>query len=96
VFYALSNVSLLILDDLGSERLKRDDPTEMSWQEEQIDRLINERSAKKKPTIFTSNFPPSDLQYHDRLVSRIVRMSTVFQFPEIDIRAEVKVFKKKH
>jgi len=57
----LSNVSLLVLDDLGSEQAKpTNDQNEQSWATSKIFEIIDNRIGKH--TIFTSNFTVEELQ----------------------------------
>lgn len=86
IMNALSSVYLLILDDLGKERHKRSYEGEVSWQEEQLDKLINQRIANDKATIYTSNLDVGDLPLSKRLMSRILGSCDVRVFPDVDIR----------
>ncbi|MDO5047681.1 MAG: ATP-binding protein, partial [Anaerococcus sp.] len=70
----LSNIPLLILDDLGIER-------DTSYAREQVYNIINSRYLKGRPTIFTTNLslgiiqnPNIDLEYQ-RIYSRILEMT---------------------
>ena len=67
----LSNIPLLILDDLGIER-------DTSYAREQVYNIINSRYLKGRPTIFTTNLsleiiqnPNIELEYQ-RIYSRIL------------------------
>ena len=71
--------SLLVLDDLGTQ--KTDD-----WYEQELFRLIDERSSNGLATIITSNYKVEDLRMDERIKSRILRMSIVVHMPEISIR----------
>ena len=70
---ALTNVSVLILDDLGIER-------DTSYAKEQVYNIVNSRYLKQKPTIFTTNLPYEKIQNSDdgveyeRIYSRIIEM----------------------
>lgn len=70
---ALTNVSVLILDDLGIER-------DTSYAKEQVYNIVNSRYLKQKPTIFTTNLPyekiqnPDDGVEYERIYSRIIEM----------------------
>lgn len=70
---ALTNVSVLILDDLGIER-------DTSYAKEQVYNIVNSRYLKQKPTIFTNNLPYEKIQNSDdgveyeRIYSRIIEM----------------------
>lgn len=50
----VKDVDLLVMDDMGAERLT-------DWVIEQLFDLINARSMRKKQTIVTSNYSPSEL-----------------------------------
>jgi len=56
---------LLVLDDLGAERLT-------DWVEETMNLIVNTRYNERRPTIFTSNY--EDLQDADELDSLLVRV----------------------
>ena len=70
---SLVNTSLLILDDLGSER-------DTSYAKEQVYNIVNNRYLKQKPTIFTRNLSYDTIQNctesveYQRIYSRIVEM----------------------
>tara|TARA_R100000908_G_scaffold21969_1_gene8842 strand:+ start:60174 stop:60884 length:711 start_codon:yes stop_codon:yes gene_type:complete len=91
IFNNLTTVHLLILDDIGRERHKKEHAHDISWAEEQIDKLVNARISKRLPTIFTSNMDIGSLPYHERLQSRIIGVSEVVKFPDIDVRTIKKV-----
>lgn len=76
---AYRKCSLLVLDDLGSQKSGE-------WQEQEIFRLIDGRITTGKLTIFTSNMPPEKLNLNPRTVDRIRRSSIVLQMPEESIR----------
>lgn len=74
----IANVDFLFLDDLGTERVKKDN--EDMWLQEKIFEVINKRYNNKKPTIFTSNYSLQEL-VEDRglmqkTVDRIIELST--------------------
>ena len=73
------NCSLLVLDDIGAQK-------NGDWQEQEIFRLIDSRTAAGKITLFTSNMQPEDLNLNSRTVDRIRRCSIVLQMPEESIR----------
>jgi DNA replication protein DnaC len=66
---AVKNADLLVLDDLGSERVTE-------WVQERIFVIVNHRYREALPTIFTSNIGPKDLaeQLGERTASRIIAM----------------------
>jgi DNA replication protein DnaC len=89
----LCRVPLLLLDDLGTEKLSE-------WTEEATTRLVNERYNECLPLIITTNFPTRaarddqgrpvvpDLagRLGDRLASRLAQTSTVVQMEGPDLR----------
>lgn len=89
----LCRVPLLLLDDLGTEKLSE-------WTEEATTRLVNERYNECLPLIITTNFPTRaarddrgqpvgpDLagRLGERLASRLAQTSTVVQLDGPDLR----------
>lgn len=67
----LTAVPLLVLDDIGAERVT-------DWVREKLFLLVNHRHDWQLPTIFTTNLDRAGLGRHlgDRITSRIVEMST--------------------
>ena len=70
---------MLVLDDIGTQKTG-------DWQQQELFRLINERSNAGKLINFTSNMPPEKLNVDSRTVDRIQKMSIVLQMPEESIR----------
>ena len=74
----LAKVDLLILDDVGSEKLKKKDNTD-SFMQEKIYDIVNRRYINQMPTLFTSNYSIQDLLdergFEERTVDRIAEMS---------------------
>lgn len=66
---AVKNADLLVLDDLGSERVTE-------WVRERIFVIVNHRYREALPTLFTSNIGPEELprQLGERTASRIISM----------------------
>lgn len=64
--------ALLVIDDLGAEK-----PSE--WTAEKLYEVVDERYARARPVIITSNVPPAKLAKHvgDRVASRFAEMCTV-------------------
>ncbi|MFF4607946.1 ATP-binding protein [Streptomyces sp. NPDC001339] len=93
----LCRVPLLLLDDLGTEKLSE-------WTEEATYRLINERYNQCLPLIVTTNFPvraalddtgrPTgpDLasRLGDRLVSRLAQTATLVHLDGPDLRRQLR------
>ncbi|MDG9518953.1 ATP-binding protein [Streptococcus pneumoniae] len=84
----LSNIPLLILDDLGIER-------DTSYAREQVYNIINSRYLKGRPTIFTTNLsleiiqnPNIDLEYQ-RIYSRILEMTIPVKVTGEDFRRKI-------
>lgn len=75
-FDKCKGASLLILDELGVEQ-------STPWAREKLDTLINHRWLEQKPTVFTTNLAPSQLQ--PRLRSRI-KEGVVVTLEGIDYR----------
>lgn len=85
VMKIVSEIDILVLDDLGSEKSN-------SWVIERLTMLINDRYEKMLPTIVTTNLELSFLenQVGERIVSRLVEMNyTVFMEGE-DYRKKEK------
>lgn len=78
-----SKVDLLVLDDLGAEKLT-------DWSLEKLYQIINYRYEYLLPTIFTSNLSLGELanQIGDRIPSRIEEMCVIKRMKEIDYRLE--------
>lgn len=73
---------LLVLDDLGAEKLSE-------WSRSVLSRLINERYLDCKQTIVTTNLTHEELkEYDDRIASRLCEMGEVFDLGEKDWRLE--------
>ena len=70
---------MLVLDDIGTQKTG-------DWQQQELFRLINERSNAGKLIIFTSNMLPEKLNVDSRTIDRIRKMSIVLQMPEESIR----------
>jgi DNA replication protein DnaC len=66
---SVKNADLLVLDDLGSERVTE-------WVRERIFVIVNHRYRETLPTLFTSNIGPKDLsaQLGERTASRVISM----------------------
>lgn len=91
---SLTNVSVLILDDLGIER-------DTSYAKEQVYNIVNSRYLKKKPTIFTTNLPYEKIQNSDdgveyeRIYSRIIEMCIPVKVMGEDFRKRLQKEKLK-
>lgn len=91
---SLTNVSVLILVDLGIER-------DTSYAKEQVYNIVNSRYLKKKPTIFTTNLPYEKIQNSDdgveyeRIYSRIIEMCIPVKVMGEDFRKRLQKEKLK-
>jgi DNA replication protein DnaC len=74
---ALMEVDLLVLDDLGTERMT-------AWASEQLFVLLNARYLAERPTVLTSNDRPEALPA--RLHSRIAELAQILWMPVSDFR----------
>ena len=90
----ITNVSVLILDDLGIER-------DTSYAKEQVYNIVNSRYLKQKPTIFTTNLPYEKIQNSDdgveyeRIYSRIIEMCIPVKVMGEDFRKRLQKEKLK-
>lgn len=86
---SLTNVSVLILDDLGIER-------DTSYAKEQVYNIVNSRYLKQKPTIFTTNLPYEKIKNSDdgveyeRIYSRIIEMCIPVKVTGEDFRKRLQ------
>ena len=85
----LSSCEVLIIDDLGTERVN-------SFTLSELFSIINERDIRKKSTIITTNLSLEELQdiYSDRIFSRITSNFKVMKLSGQDIR-KIKKFARK-
>ena len=83
------NCELLVIDDLGSERITALVTSELFA-------LLNERDNRKKSTIITSNLSLEGLQqaYQDRIFSRITSNYKMLKLSGPDIRNQKKIAQK--
>lgn len=74
----LTNIDLLVIDDIGTEKLVKQDGSNSFMQEKVFD-IINLRYINKMPTIFTSNYSLNQLiterGFEQKVVDRIAEMS---------------------
>ena len=79
LLHAVKEVDLLVIDDLGSEKLS-------DWGMEKVYNLIDERYKANKPIIITTNLDKDGLEEHlmlngsDKLLDRIRAITTPFIF----------------
>ena len=79
----LTHVPLLVLDDLGAEKVS-------DWVREVLYRIIDERWLEQKPMIVTTNFNLKELEERigERIVSRIAGVCTQVEMQNRDYRIE--------
>lgn len=77
----MNNRDLLILDDLGSEKMSE-------WVEETFYLLINKKYEEMIPIIFTSNYSLDELsnRLSDRIISRIIGSCEIVELTGKDRR----------
>lgn len=87
----MQNVPLLVLDDIGAERLTKNEE-KTAFVRETLYGLINSRYQNKRSTIFTSNFDRMELEEKlgEPIISRIVEMSKVTKLDGEDYRLKHK------
>jgi len=79
---AIREVEVLILDDIGQDRLKKDT-------NDKLYEILNYRSVRKVITIFTSNCRIEELQYDKRIKDRIKKMAIPIHMPEESARSNI-------
>lgn len=87
LFDRMKEVELLIVDDLGVEKLS-------DWLSDQIYQIIDHRWQNQKPMIITSNQSLEDLGafYKPQVISRIWGCCKSIKFTEEDRRKQTKLF----
>ena len=87
LFDRMKEVELLIIDDLGVEKLS-------DWLSDQIYQIIDHRWQNQKPMIITSNQSLEDLgaSYKPQVISRIWGCCKSIKFTEEDRRKQTKLF----
>lgn len=81
VLQPLLRADLLLLDDIGAERVSE-------WVQERLFLVIDHRYRRRQPTLFTTNLHPEDLEEKlgGRIVSRIVGMARLVRLTAGDYR----------
>ncbi len=79
---ALGTIEVLVIDDFGVE-------SHAGWIDDRFYQIINERYINRLVTIFTSNYPPMELPYDGRIVSRVMERTYQVTFPEESVRRHV-------
>lgn len=92
IISGVANVDFLFIDDLGVERVAKDDKD--LWLQEKIYEVINSRYNNKAPVIFTSNFSLRELiesrGLDSRTVDRIMEMTEVMKIEGYSYRARAR------
>lgn len=65
----LLHASLLVLDDLGAEQTQAGDPYAVTWSQERLFQIIDQRLLDQSPTVITTNRLPKMLP--QRIASRL-------------------------
>ena len=79
IFDELKSVDILAIDELGFNDNK-------SWLNDKMYSIINNRYENKKPIIYTSNKPIKEMQFDERIVSRLKQMVNEVEYVEQDVR----------
>ena len=79
IFDILKNVDILAIDELGFNDNK-------SWLNDKMYSIINNRYENKKPIIYTSNKCIKEMQFDERIVSRLQQMVNEVEWVEQDVR----------
>ena len=89
IYDDLYNCELLVIDDLGTERVNQFTLPELFS-------LINERDNRKRATIITTNLSLEQLQniYSERIFSRITSNFRLLKLSGPDIRKTKKIARK--
>jgi DNA replication protein DnaC len=84
VFEGLAGASVLVIDDMGATK-------DSAWTDEVFDRLVNARYEWMRPTLITTNVPPSEFgeKFGERVTSRLMESATVVPFRGPDLRRGV-------
>jgi len=87
----MQQIPLLVLDDIGAERLTVDEE-KTAFVRETLYALINSRYLNHRSTIFTSNFDRADLEKKlgKPIISRIMEMSKIVKLDGEDFRLKVR------
>lgn len=85
----LAEIPVLVLDDLGVERIKENYREDFATQ--RLDRIIDTRYSENRITFYTTNLDQPELvkNYGTRLVSRLLGMNPLIVLPSLpDLRME--------
>lgn len=89
----VQNVPLLVLDDIGAERLTKNEE-KTAFVREVLYSIVNSRYQNQRPTIFTSNFDKKGLEEKlgKPIISRIVEMASIVNVDGEDYRFKMRKF----
>lgn len=81
---ALLNCELLVLDDVGAEKVS-------DWVQDVLFRIVDGRYRKKKPILYTSNLKPSELKDRvgGRIYDRMIETSIMVQNTATSYRMKI-------
>lgn len=84
IMYALQNCDLLVLDDIGAEKVT-------DWVQDVLFRIVDGRYRQKKPILYTTNLKPSELKDRvgPRIYDRIVETSILVENKGTSFRMKV-------
>lgn len=84
IMYALLNCELLVLDDIGAEKVS-------DWVQDVLFRIVDGRYRKKKPILYTSNLKPSELKDRvgGRIYDRMIETSIMVQNTATSYRMKI-------
>lgn len=82
---AVQNADLLVLDDLGSRRVDRQESYDRN---EILYRILERRHVERRATLITTNLMPNEIehQFDDRIASRLFEMCHWLSTDGVDLR----------
>jgi len=95
ILAVLQDADLLVLDDLGAERLVESSPTRTSWAESMIYYIVDQRYCWRKPIIVTTNCDLETLENRigARTIDRLFEMCVLVENRATSYRKE-QAFKR--
>jgi DNA replication protein DnaC len=84
IMNALLHCDLLVLDDVGSEKVS-------DWVLDVLFRMVDGRYRQKKPILYTTNLNPKELkhQLNERIYDRMVETSVIIENRGTSFRREI-------
>lgn len=84
IMEALLHCDLLVLDDIGSEKIS-------DWVLDVMFRIVDGRYRQKKPIVYTTNLNPKELKFqlNDRIYDRMIETSTIIENSGTSYRREI-------